>query len=206
MDEIGLRAAWAHLKLAAHALWLPVRRQAHDLHVQPTKMSVATRVYLIDNAVLYGIAAAALLLPTAQLHIGITGIAIVDGRLPHLLWGLSVLIVCFSQIAALFTDRWAVWVFTTVGTAMWASAWAVVTLLLAREAGTYAGAVLWLWLVVVHFLFIGNRLVPLPDSLATPHEAAAAVEEQQLVEQFTQVVQQVVQTGQESARNTEPDK
>jgi hypothetical protein len=163
------------------------------------KMSTATRIYLIDNTVLYGVAALAFLLPMQQVHVGVTGIAIVDGRLPHLLWGLSVLIVCVSQIAAIFTDRWAVWVFTTVGTAMWACAWAVVTLLLAREAGTYAGAVLWLWLVVVHFLFIGNRLVPLPETLATPQEVAAAVAEQQLVRQFTQVVQ-------DTARSTEPDK
>lgn len=199
MNDTGLRAAWHHLKLAVQALWSPMRQQ---VHLQPTAMSTATRVYLLDNVMIYGIAAVAFLLPTRPFHIGVTGIAIVDGTLPHLLWGVSVLIICLSQIAALFTDRWAVWVFTTVGTAMWASCWAVVTLLLAREAGTYAGAVLWLWLVVVHFLFIGNRLVPLPDSLATPHEVAAAAAEQQLVEQFTQKVQDTArETGE-----TEPEK
>lgn len=181
--EHGLLAAWRYLSLAVRALWVPATENIH-----PPKMTTATRIYLIDNAVLYGIAALAFLLPMRQLHIGVTGIAIVDGRLPHLLWGLSVLIVCLSQIIAQFTDRWSVWVFTTVGTAAWATAWAVVTLLLARQADTYAGAVLWLWLVVVHFLFIGNRLVPLPDTLATPHEVAAAAAEKQLIEQFTQVV------------------
>lgn len=185
MNDQGLRAAWEHLKLAGAALWLPTRQH---LHLEPPHMSGATRIYLIDNAVLYGVAAIAFLWPLHTLKIGVTGIAIVDGQLPHLLWGLSVLIVCLSQIAALFTDRWVVWVFTTVGTAMWASAWAVVTLLLAHHAGSYAGAVLWLWLVVVHYLFIGNRLMPMPESMVTPQEAAAAVAEQQLLARFTQVV------------------
>lgn len=183
MSEIGPRAAWEHLKLAVRALWVPATGNIH-----PPKMSSATRIYLSANTVLYGIAVLAFLLPLHELKIGVTGIAIVDGRLPHLLWGLSVLIVCVSQIIAQFTDRWVVWAFTTVGTFMWACAWAVVTLLLARQADTYAGVVLWLWVCVIHYLFIGNRLVPLPETLATPHEIAAAESERQLVEQFKQVV------------------
>lgn len=185
MNEVGLRASLEHLKLAVLALWHPLRQH---LHLKPTTMSNATRIYLLANAALYAVVGSGFLLPLRQFKFGATGLAIVDGRLPHLVWGLSVFVVCLSQIAAILTDRWSVWMFTAVGTAMWASAYGVVVLLLSHSVGSYTGAVFWLWLLTVHFLFINNRLVPLPESVFSPQEATAVAVDQHLIEQFTQAV------------------
>jgi len=184
MTDTGLRASWEHLKLAGLALWHPARVRLLRL----PQMSGATRIYLLNNAALYAVAAGAFLLPMRWIRIGVTGLAIVDGRLPHLAWGLSVLVVCVANLAAALTDSWTVWLVCAVGTACWATAWAVVTLLLAHEAGVYAGAVLWIWLVIVHFLFIRNQLVPLPDSVISPQEQQAAAEEHRLMEQLARAV------------------
>lgn len=168
--DLGPQAAWRYLRLALHALLQPVL--AHLPSV-----SLATRLYLLFNVCLYAIAAAAFLLPALLgVHVGHTGLAAVDDPALHILWGLTALGVSGAQLAALLSDRWTIWQFCAVSTAMWASAWAVVTLLMAHSLGNYGGAVLWLWVVGIHFLFISNQLVPHHAAQVAAHDADEAAE------------------------------
>src|SRR5215469_6126819 len=186
-DATGPRVAWEHLKLAALALWHPAKNR---LPQSLPMMSGATRVYLVTVTMLYGVAAIAFLVPGLRpfaLHN--IGLAMVDGRVPHLVWGGTALVICFSQVGCLLTDRWAVWEFCAIGTAFWATAWLVVVALLAVFAGSYLGLVEWLVIVVMHYLFISNRFVPLPDTLISPEEVKQAEAEHELMAQIKRAVE-----------------
>lgn len=167
-DDGGVRAAGRYLRLAARALLHPaLRRFAQYTHLLQmsrlpafSHVSRATATYLLCNVILYSTAGAAFLLPVPGIHIRHTGMAVVDIPALHVLWGVTALVVCASQVAALLSNRWAIWQVCAVSTAVWASAWAVVTVLMAHLAGNYGGAVVWLWIVVIHFLFISNQLTP----------------------------------------------
>lgn len=172
VEELGAGVAWQHVLLAWTALTTPLRRRVMGRLVP---MSWATRAYLLYNVVLYAVAAAAFLVPTPGLRVGRLGIGLVDVSAFHLLWGLSALVVCASQVAVLLSARQLVWLVCAIGTMMWATAWGGVTLLLAHIAGAYGGAVVWFWIVGVHLLFISNRLVAQPD-LADPAGSDTAAE------------------------------
>lgn len=174
--DTGIRAAWRYLCLAALAL-APAWATRPRLHgslpplppmpswvgrwVNPPAVSLATRLYLAFNVVLYGVVAVAFLLNVPGLHVAThTGLIAVDLPLLHLLWGLGALFVSLSQIAALLSSRWSVWQVCAVATAVWASAFAVIECYAGLRAHSYGGVLVWFWIVGVHFLFISHQLVP----------------------------------------------
>lgn len=174
--EIGIRAAWRYLQLAMLALrpaWITRPRLPGNLPplppapawvahwVNPPAVSLATRLYLLFNVVLYGVVAVAFLLDVPGLHVAAhTGFVAMDVPLLHLLWGWGALFVCLSQIAALLSSRWSVWQVCATATATWASAFAVIEFYAGIINHSYGGFFIWFWVVGVHFLFISHQLVP----------------------------------------------
>ena len=175
--ETGIRVAWRYLCLAAQALrpawWLSWARRPNPPNlppritgalarwVNPPAVSMATRLYLCYNVVLYGVVAVAFLLNVPGLHVSRhTGFVAMDVPLLHLLWGLGALFVSLSQIAALLSSRWSVWQVCAVATATWASAFAVIEFYAGIVNHSYGGFFIWFWVVGVHFLFISHQLVP----------------------------------------------
>lgn len=190
--DTGIRAAWRYLQLAAQAL-LPAWATRSNLPnlpprlagglarwVDPPAVSLATRLYLLFNVVLYGVVAVAFLLDVQGLHVAAhTGLVAVDIPFLHLLWGVGALFVSLSQLAALLSSRWSVWQVCAVSTATWASAFAVIEFYAGVVSHSYGGFLIWFWVVGVHFLFISHQLVPHPRTEdASTHEPHHTPEEE----------------------------
>lgn len=201
----GPRAAWIYARLAASALYTPLlARYGLRLDSLLRWMDAhAGHMYLLLNAGLYGYAALAFLARIPGLTAGRSGLSIVDHPFAHAAWGVSVLLVCLSQLAALASVRiqryeWAAWRISAVITAMWATAYWVVIWLVSFQYHSYSGVLLWGWVVGIHLLFVRNHPVPLEvAAIATtvdhvhthapsahhfsPHEEAALLDRLQQV-------------------------
>lgn len=190
-STLGPRAAMQHLRLALIALFLPLGRLLRTWLtplwrvIEPPLSwflawmdSHAGQMYLLLNAGLYGYAAVAFLLRVPGLTAGRTGLWFVDDPLWHLAWGVTVLVVSLSQLGALasvYLDKlrrleWASWRFSAVLTAMWATAYWWVVILVSFEVHQYGSILIWGWVVGIHLLFIRNHPVPLEAALAATAE------------------------------------
>lgn len=177
----GPRVAWMYFRLALRALFAPVLvplamrigpQSDRFLRWLETHQIAPAEIYLLLNAGLYGYAALAFLARIPGLTAGRTGLAVVDDPLMHALWGVAVLIVCLSQLAALVSAHlrrmeWTVWRISAVLTAMWAMAYWIVVILVSFEVHSYGGILIWGWVVGIHLLFVRNHPAPL-DAARTP--------------------------------------
>src|SRR5260221_20279 len=123
---IGPRASWRYLRLALSALLRPALAQLPPL-------PAAMRGDLLLCLGLYGYVSISFLLRIPGVSSGHFGIELVDQPLLHALWGITCLVVCLSQLAALVVSGWPIRRFSAIITAMWAVAFWGVTLEIAVQ-------------------------------------------------------------------------
>lgn len=164
--EYGMRPALHYLALAWIALYIPIKRVIDR---------VPMRVYATACAGMYGGAALLLLSVSGTPHLTVTqtSAGFLASGIAVALWALGALAVAILQAVSVFALDGRTWRIASIATAMYAGAWDTVVILAAIfYGGDWGRPLFWTWALVVHLLFIRNRLVP-DTALANERELLA---------------------------------